>query len=183
VWMRSEHKYRQRDHRARRNHGNRAPTHLANMAYPRPQCRSGRDAAGASSTVWVGIRLIGIALIRGLMNASDARTSYAPWRSVFQSCAFAHERGLFLSWKQGRPVMIFTWLEQGAMSDCVTCLDFADSSLFVGPLGCRGYFLNELAEFERVEVADRPIVEAPGCPMTDVVPLDRSASYIGVLDT
>ena len=23
-------------------------------------CRSGRDAAGASSTVWVGIRLIGI---------------------------------------------------------------------------------------------------------------------------
>jgi hypothetical protein len=45
------------------------------------------------------------------------------------------------------------------------------------------YFLNEFVEFERIEVADRPIVEAAGCPMTDVVPLDCSASYIGVLDT
>jgi hypothetical protein len=35
-------------------------------------------------------------LIRGLLNASDARTSYAPWRSVFQSCAFAHDSK---SWK------------------------------------------------------------------------------------
>jgi hypothetical protein len=58
-----------------------------------------------------------------------------------------------------------------------------DSSLFVGQLGCRGYFLNEFVEFERIEVADRPIVEAPGCPMADVVSLDRSAVYIGVLDT
>src|SRR4029077_16777206 len=47
-------------------------------------CRSGRDAAGASSTVWVEIRLIGI-IHRGLLNASGARTSYAPWRSVFGS--------------------------------------------------------------------------------------------------
>ena len=61
--------------------------------------------------------------------------------------------------------------------------NLVDSGLFVGPLGCRGYFLNEFAEFERIEVADRPIVEAPGCPMTDVVPLDRFASYVGVLDT
>src|SRR6185312_4757884 len=30
-------------------------------------------------------------LIRGLSNAPDERTSYAPWRSVFQSCAFAHD--------------------------------------------------------------------------------------------
>jgi hypothetical protein len=29
--------------------------------------------------------------LRGLLNASDARTSYAPWRSVFQPCAFAHD--------------------------------------------------------------------------------------------
>jgi hypothetical protein len=35
-------------------------------------------------------------LIRGLLNASDARTSYALWRSVFQSCAFAHDSK---SWK------------------------------------------------------------------------------------
>ena len=28
--------------------------------------------------------------IRGLLNTSDARTPYAPWRSVFQSCAFTH---------------------------------------------------------------------------------------------
>ena len=32
-------------------------------------------------------------------------------------------RSPFLSWKQGHPVMIFNSLEQGAMSDRVTCLD------------------------------------------------------------
>jgi hypothetical protein len=30
-------------------------------------------------------------LTRGLLNASDEQTFYALWRSVFQSCAFAHD--------------------------------------------------------------------------------------------
>jgi hypothetical protein len=56
--MRSEHKYRQRDHRARRNKGKRAPTHLPKYGHPgRNSTLQQPQAVGMAGVVIDGLAL------------------------------------------------------------------------------------------------------------------------------